>query len=114
MCAFETFDTDGVHRIFVDTTWELTAACKGEEEYRAANPGGVKSAPDHRSSIRGRGDGSGTAGKLELGTDGGGRSGICCRTALKETEAKTLVSISGAGIHRDLHGRAGGVSMASG
>ena len=93
----------------------ITAACKGEEEYRAANPGRGKECPDHRSSIRGRGDGSGTAGKLEPGTDGGWPGRVSAEPASERNGSKNSGQhISGAGIHQHLHGRAGGVSMASG
>ena len=111
----DTMVNDALWDAFNNYHMGITAACKGEEEYRAANPGRGKECPDHRSSIRGRGDGSGTAGKLEPGTDGGWPGRVSAEPASERNGSKNSGQhISGAGIHQHLHGRAGGVSMASG
>ena len=88
----ETFDTDGVHRIFVDTTWESQQLAKVKKNTALRIRGGVKSALITEVL-------SGTEvtvlEQLEnwsrVRTEDG-QVGYLPNRRLKETEAKTLVS----------------------
>ena len=88
----ETFDTDGVHRIFVDTTWESQQLAKVEKNTALRIRGGVKSAlitevPSGAEVT--------VLEQLEnwsrVRTEDG-QVGYLPNRRLKETEAKTLVS----------------------
>ena len=88
----ETFDTDGVHRIFVDTTWESQQLAKVKKNTALRIRGGVKSAlitevPSGAEVI--------VLEQLEnwsrVRTEDG-QVGYLPNRRLKETEAKTLVS----------------------
>ena len=88
----ETFDTDGVHRIFVDTTWESQQLAKVKKNTALRIRGGVKSAlitevPSGAEVT--------VLEQLEnwsrVRTEDG-QVGYLPNRRLKETEAKTLVS----------------------
>ena len=90
--SIETFDTDGVHRIFVDTTWEPQQLAKVKKNTALRIRGGVKSAlitevPSGAEVT--------VLEQLEnwsrVRTEDG-QVGYLPNRRLKETEAKTLVS----------------------
>ena len=88
----ETFDTDGVHRIFVDTTWESQQLAKVKKNTALRIRGGVKSAliTEVPSGVEVT-----VLEQLEnwsrVRTEDG-QVGYLPNRRLKETEAKTLVS----------------------
>ena len=88
----ETFDTDGVHRIFVDTTWESQQLAKVKKNTALRIRGGVKSA-----LITEVPSGAEVTVLEQLETwsrvrTEDGQVGYLPNRRLKETEAKTLVS----------------------
>ena len=88
----ETFDTDGVHRIFVDTTWEPQQLAKVKKNTTLRIRGGVKSALITEVPSGAEVTVLEQLENWSLVRTEDGQVGYLPNRRLKETEAKTLVS----------------------